>query len=88
MMIISLKQTIAGHWAICRCQTALFSDLEFAPAICIARVTARDENPRPEHQASRSNGENAFAEPFTLASAEDLPGHRKRLRGAMDFFSR
>ena len=50
MVTISLKQSVAGSWHVCRCQIALFSDLQLGPAIKLAREVARDEHQRLGHQ--------------------------------------
>jgi len=50
MVTISLKQSAAGSWHVCRCQIALFSDLQLGPAIKLAREMARDEHRRMGHQ--------------------------------------
>jgi hypothetical protein len=50
MVTISLKQSTAGSWHVCRCQIALFSDLQLGPAIRLAREMARDEHHRLGHQ--------------------------------------
>ena len=46
MVTISLKQSAAGDWRICRCQITLFSDLQLGAAIKLAREMARDEHQR------------------------------------------
>lgn len=46
MVIISLKQSGAGEWRLCRCQITLFSDLQLGAAIKLAREMARDEHQR------------------------------------------
>jgi hypothetical protein len=46
MVTISLKQSAAGEWRVCRCQITLFSDLQLGPAIKLAREMARDEHQR------------------------------------------
>ncbi len=50
MVTISLKQTAAGSWSICRCQVKLFGDLRLGPAITLAREVARDEHRRMGRQ--------------------------------------
>lgn len=50
MVTISLKQSAAGRWRVCRCQIALFSDLPLGSAIRLAREMARDEHHRMRHQ--------------------------------------
>jgi len=45
MVTISLKQSAAGDWRVCRCPITLFSDLQLAAAIKLARE-ARDEHQR------------------------------------------
>jgi hypothetical protein len=46
MVTISLKQTEAGSWNVCRCRITLFSDLQLGAAIKLAREMARDEYQR------------------------------------------
>jgi uncharacterized membrane protein len=46
MVTISLKQSAAGGWRVCRCQITLFSDLQLGAAIKLAREMARDEHQR------------------------------------------
>lgn len=46
MATISLKQSAAGGWRVCRCQITLFSDLQLGAAIKLAREMARDEHQR------------------------------------------
>jgi len=45
MVTISLKQSAAGGWRVCRCRITLFSDLQLGAAIKLARE-ARDEHQR------------------------------------------
>lgn len=47
---VSLKQLAAGSWHVCRCQIALFSDLQLGSAIRLAMEMARDERQRLRHQ--------------------------------------
>jgi hypothetical protein len=46
MVTISLKQSAAGGWHVCRCRITLFSDLQLGAAIKLAREMARDEHQR------------------------------------------
>jgi hypothetical protein len=50
VVTISLKQSAAGSWHVCRCQTVLFRDLQLGPAIRLAREMARDEHQRLGHR--------------------------------------
>ena len=50
MVTISLKQSAAGSWHVCRCQIALFGDLQLGSAIKLAREMARDEHQRLGYQ--------------------------------------
>ncbi|HWX66466.1 MAG TPA: hypothetical protein VNZ27_08595 [Rhodanobacter sp.] len=50
MVTISLKQSAAGDWQVCRCRITLFSDLQLGPAIKLAREMARDEHQRLRRQ--------------------------------------
>ncbi|KZC18375.1 hypothetical protein RHOFW510R12_22460 [Rhodanobacter sp. FW510-R12] len=50
MVTISLKQSAAGDWSICRYHVKLFGDLQLGPAITLAREVARDEYRRMGHQ--------------------------------------
>lgn len=50
MVTISLKQTAAGSWSVCRCNVKLFGDLQLGPAITLAREVARDEHRRMGRQ--------------------------------------
>jgi len=50
MVTISLMQSAAGSWHVCRCQIALFSDLPLGSAIRLAREMARDEHHRMGYQ--------------------------------------
>ncbi|MES2313074.1 MAG: hypothetical protein V4566_12315 [Pseudomonadota bacterium] len=50
MVTISLKQSAAGSWHVCRCQTMLFRDLQLGPAISLAKEMARDEYHRLGHR--------------------------------------
>ena len=46
MVTISLKESAAGDWRVCRGQITLFSDLQLGAAIKLAREMARDEHQR------------------------------------------
>jgi hypothetical protein len=46
MVTISLEQSAAGNWRVCRCRITLFSDLQLGAAIKLAREMARDEHQR------------------------------------------
>lgn len=46
MVTISLKQSAAGGWRVCRCRITLFSDLQLGAAIKLAREMARDDHQR------------------------------------------
>lgn len=46
MVTISLEQSAAGNWRVCRCRITLFSDLQLEAAIELAREMARDEHQR------------------------------------------
>jgi len=46
MVTISLKQSAAGGWNVCRSDIVLFSDLQLGSAITLAREMARDEHRR------------------------------------------
>lgn len=50
MVTISLEQSAAGNWRVCRCRITLFSDLQLEAAIKLAREMARDEHQRLGHQ--------------------------------------
>jgi hypothetical protein len=50
VVTISLKQSAAGSWHVCRCQIVLFRDLQLGPAIRLAREMARDEYQRQGHR--------------------------------------
>jgi hypothetical protein len=50
MVTISLRQSAAGGWHVCRCHITLFSDLQLGPAIKLAREMARDEHQRLRRQ--------------------------------------
>lgn len=46
MVTISLEQSAAGNWRVCRCRITLFSDLQLEAAIKLAQEMARDEHQR------------------------------------------
>jgi hypothetical protein len=46
MVLYTVKQDVSGSWSIRRMGLALFSDLELAAAIELARTVARDEHKR------------------------------------------
>jgi hypothetical protein len=50
VVTISLKQSAAGIWHVCRCQIVLFRDLPLGSAISLAREMARDEHRRLGHR--------------------------------------
>ena len=82
MVTISLKQTAAGSWSVCRCRITLFSDLQLGAAIKLAREMARDEYRRLGRQvcvempgpmstivlARYANGDGGQTEGTTLAA--------------------
>ncbi|PWK81585.1 hypothetical protein [Fulvimonas soli] len=45
-IVFSLREDKAGLWCICIGQVTLFSQLQLAPAIRLARTLARDEHHR------------------------------------------
>jgi hypothetical protein len=50
MVAISLEQSAAGNWRVCRCRITLFSDLQLEAAIKLAQEMARDEHQRLRRQ--------------------------------------
>jgi hypothetical protein len=50
MVTIELKASTKGSWSVCRSHVALFSDMQLAPAIKLAREMAREEHLRSGRQ--------------------------------------
>ena len=46
MVAVSLEQSAAGNWRVCRCRITWFNDLRLGAANKLAREMARDEHQR------------------------------------------
>lgn len=52
MIVYTVKQSQDGYWSIRRMGSTLFSDLQLAAAIRLARTIARDEHHRSRRSVS------------------------------------
>lgn len=81
MVVISLKQSLAGRWSVTRSHVTLFSDLPLETAVTLAKEVAYDEHVRTRRYTCVEMP--GPASTLVLQRYGELPPDKKRSDGAM-----